>query len=322
MGCRQNIKDQDQITRIREAMQPLSTCDNGRYPEPIVDYFKCYGLDIENRLPDVEHFFGTFESNGYTLAGHIYKPAEHKGTVILLHGYLNHCVQLRHLIGFLVESGFAVAAFDLPGHGLSEGRRAAIEDFSQYSQALADFSAEVNEHTDGPYHVIGFSAGGSAVIDALFVNQPDSFTKVLLVAPLVHCVAWGPSKAGTKIFGGFVESVPRAARKESSDRQYLEFVKTDPLQIKTVPLEWVRALHAWNDKIANLPGSPTQIKVIQGTKDTTVDWKFNVEFIREKFNNAEVVLIEDGRHELLNESVDIRTKVFSEIGNYLSKNTK
>ncbi len=319
MDCRQHIENQDQIINIREAMQPLSVSDNGQHPDLVVDYFKCYGLDIENDFPDVEHVFGTFESDGYTLAGHIYKPAEYKGTVFVLHGYLNHCTQLKHLIRFLIESGFAVAAFDLPGHGLSTGKRAAIEDFSQYSQALTDFVDAANKHIEGPYHLIGFSTGGSAAIDCLFVNRGNDFDKVILVAPLVHCVGWGPSRAGSKIFGTFVKSVPRVDRNESSDRQYLEFVKTDPMQIRKVPLEWVSALHAWNDKIADLPSCPAKAKVIQGTKDTTVDWKFNVEFIREKFRNADVSLIEDGRHELLNESVDIRKKVFSEIGSYLGK---
>ena len=301
-------------------MQPLSISTNGQYPDLVVDYFRYYGLDIENDFPAVDHIFGTFESDGYTLSGHIYKPAEYKGTVLVLHGYLNHCVQQKHLIRFLIESGYAVAAFDLPGHGLSTDTRGAIEDFSQYSRALTTFTDVVSKQVDGPYHVIGFSAGGSAVIDALFDNEGRSFDKVLLVAPLVHCVAWGPSKAGSKIFGAFVESVPRVARRESSDRQYLRFVKTDPMQVRRVPLEWIRALHAWNDKIADLPSCPAEVEVIQGTKDTTVDWKFNVEFIREKFSNAEVILIEDGRHELLNESTDIRKKVFSEISSYLSKN--
>ena len=202
---------------------------------------------------------------------------------------------------------------------LSTGRRAAIEDFSQYSQVLTNFRDVANKHIEGPYHLIGFSAGGSAAIDDLFVNQRNNLDKVILVAPLVHCVAWGPSKAGSKIFGAFVESVPRVARRESSDRQYLRFVKTDPMQVRRVPLEWIRALHAWNDKIADLPSCPAKVKVIQGTNDTTVDWKFNVEFIREKFSNAEVILIENGRHELLNESVDIRKKIFSEIGSCLGK---
>ena len=319
MGCRHNTEYQGQIVEVRKITQPLSISNNGQHPDLIVDYFRYYGLDIENDFPAIDHFFGTFESDGYTLYGHIYKPAEYKGTVLVLHGYLNHCVQLKHLIRYLIESGFAVAAFDLPGQGLSTGARAGIEDFSQYSQALTSFANVITNFAHGPYHLIGFSTGGSAVINVLLDHEESGFDKVLLVSPLVRCVAWGPSKFGSKLFGGIVESVPRMTHKESSDKQYLEFVEKDPMQIKRVPLEWVRALHAWNDKIADLPSCPAEVEVIQGTKDTTVDWKFNIEFIQEHFSNAEVSLIEEGRHELLNESVEIRKKVFSEIGSYLAQ---
>ena len=319
VSCGHNASDPEQAVKIREVTHPLSVSGNGQYADLVVDYFKYYSLDLENDFPDIEHVFGTFESDGYTLAGHIYKPRKYKGSVFVLHGYLNHSGQLKNLIRFLIESGYGVGVFDLPGHGLSTGSRAAIGDFSEYSRALSNFVDVANKHIEGPYHLIGFSTGGSAAIDVLSANQGDKFAKVVLVAPLVRSVGWGPSKVGTKIFGAFVDSVPRMARKESSDTEYLEFVKRDPLQAKQVPLEWVRALHGWNDKIAELPNNRTKVKVIQGTNDTTVDWKFNIEFIKEHFSNAEVVLIEDGGHELLNESVDIRHKVLSEIGNYLGE---
>lgn len=321
MGCRPCNNNQELMAANADAIQSLADCQPNRYSDQVATYLCDYGLDTENRVSGLEHYFGTFQSGLYTLAGHIYVPSEPRGTVFLLHGYLNHCVQLRHLIEFLAENGYAVAAFDLPGHGHSSGEPGAIEDFSEYSQALSDFADVVSRRSPGPYHVIGFSTGGSAVIDSLLVRQSDSFQRVILVSPLVRCIAWEPSRLGSKIFGSFVKSVPRAVRKESSDRQYIKFIKTDPLQVKSVPMEWVNALHAWNDRIAEAPACPAKIKVIQGNRDTTVDWKHNIEFIRRKFPNAEVVLIEPGRHELLNESPDIRTEVFDQIDDYLSNNT-
>ena len=86
-----------------------------------------------------------------------------------------------------------------------------------------------------------------------------------------------------------------------------------------IPLKWVKALYEWNDRIEHLNPDKKSIKVIQGTKDTTVEWKFNINFIRSKFSDADVSLIENGKHELLNESELIRKKVFSKINNYLQK---
>ena len=59
------------------------------------------------------------------------------------------------------------------------------------------------------------------------------------------------------------------------------------------------------------------IKVLQGTGDTTVDWKFNLSFIMVKFPNADVCLIENGDHHLMNESLPMRAEVISLVLDYL-----
>jgi alpha-beta hydrolase superfamily lysophospholipase len=109
-------------------------------------------------------------------------------------------------------------------------------------------------------------------------------------------------------------------RENSSDKEFLEFNRSrDFLHLQTVPLKWVEALHDWNDRITDLPACEAKIKVIQGTSDTTVDWKFNIEFIREKFSNAQITIIEGARHELFNESAEIRKQIFSKISSYLAE---
>ena len=207
------------IVKVREVIKPLDDF-SGEYPDSVIDYFKFYGLDFDSN--DVEHIFGTFESDGQILAGHIFEPKQYKATVFVLHGYLNHCAQLKHLIRYLIEAGFAVVTFDLPGHGLSGGPRGEIEDFSQYRTALCDFVSVVSEGLDGPYHVIGFSTGASAVLDYLFNSENNVFDSLVLAAPLVHCAAWEQSKAGFKLYSPFADAVPRMPRKESSDAQFLE----------------------------------------------------------------------------------------------------
>lgn len=317
IGCCRNMENQ--FTNIGEHLTPLAMADGGNYPARVNDYFKFYGLDIDAN--NVEHIFGTFESGGYTLAGHIYKPAKYKATVFIAHGYFNHCGQLNHLIENLLKNDFAVACFDLPGHGLSSGPRCSIENFSEYSKALIDFTKATTTRVNGPYHFIGHSTGAVAYIDYALKNKDNVFDKVVLAAPLVHCVGWEPSKIGCNEKLQFIKSIPRVFRKNSSDADFLNFVKNiDPLQSKTMPLQWTRALHIWNDKIANLPPCEKELKIIQGTSDTTVDWQFNMKFLETKFTQVHVYMIENANHELFNESSDMRSDVFSLIIDYLNNN--
>jgi len=303
------------IVKVKDVLEPLGGFD-GEYPDAVIRYFKYYGLDFG--ADDIEHIFGTIESDNIKLAGHIYKPAEYKAAVVVMHGYFDHCGQLNLLIEYLLEKGYAVAAFDLPGHGLSGGKRGAIEDFDQYSRAMIDFTDMAKEQLDGPYYFIGHSTGAAAMVNYLLTGGEAVFDKIILTAPLVHCSGWEQSKISYNEKIQFVKSVPRMFRKNSSDAAFLDFVKNrDPLQARTIPLNWVRALHKWNDKICDLPGGEKRIKIIQGTSDETIDWQYNIKFLEGKFSNIQISMIEGANHELYNESADIRKKVFSQITGYL-----
>ena len=308
--------------RMRAEMRPLAEGDG--YFADTADYLRFYGFDCtkERHGQDVhatECRIGTFESEGKKLAAYIFKPAQYKATVIILHGYLNHSGLMRRTADHLLGQGYAVAMFDLPGHGLSEGKRAAIEDFSQYGCAVSDFLAVIKNDVHGPYHIVAHSTGASAVMENLFTNGEDSFGKVVLVSPLVRCGFWRPVQAVRWMFGP-CGAVPRIFVKNSSDWQYLLFILfKDPLQARTVSVKWLRAMHRWDKRAAQYPSLPRQVKIIQGSRDMTVDWRYNIGFIRGKFAKVDVTMIKGGDHELLNESEAIRSKVYEYISKYLQE---
>lgn len=301
-----------------ESGRPIMMFDADSQFDSIESYLRFYGLDFEGK--GIEHQFLGFKSNGYRLAGHVFVPDGYKATVFLLHGFVCHCGLLGHLIEYLTGHQFAVACFDLPGHGLSGGQRAEIDDFSQYSEALRDFAGEVIPRLHGPYHIIGYSLGGATVLDYLFAGKNDIFDKVILAGPLVHCIFYRLLKLGFRLCRPFKKDVRRLFRNNSSDKEFLEFVKTkDPLLTTRVPLKWPRAFYAWNDRILSAQPCDRAIKLIQGIGDTTVDWRFNIKFLESKFSDVEVSLIKHCGHEMFNEAVDIRNEVFSQISNWLGR---
>jgi alpha-beta hydrolase superfamily lysophospholipase len=66
-----------------------------------------------------------------------------------------------------------------------------------------------------------------------------------------------------------------------------------------------------------LPGIIYVPLVVQGQEDKTVDWQYNMPVVKEKFNSAKFFYIKNGRHQLVNESEEIRRLMFSAMDVYL-----
>jgi alpha-beta hydrolase superfamily lysophospholipase len=310
-----NVTLQSQIKDVQKTLAPLVLDSVPVYSEAQKAYFRYYGLHIDG----AEHFFGTFKSQGKVIAAHVFKPSESKGTVLVVHGYYDHAGIMSKLIKGIVGYGYTVAVYDQPGHGLSSGERASIEDFSEYSIVFMDFVKICKEGLDGPHHVVAHSMGCTAIVDYLLVTKGGDLDKVLFLAPLIRSAHWGLSGLGQGLSEGLIEYVPRKFRKNSSDKEFLAFMKKDPLQAKRVPINWVGALRTWNDRAEKYGLSEKAVNVLQGTRDTTVDASHNMKFLKKKFSRAKITYIEGAGHQLMNESPKFRTKVFQQISTFLAE---
>ncbi len=300
--------------QVREALPPLSASRQTPPSAAVTAYFKYYGLDIAG----FDHRFGTFQSGPFTLAAHLFTPARPRGTVLLLHGYLDHSGTHTKAIRHLLEQGFAVAAYDLPGHGLSSGTRADIRDFSDYSTAFVDFLRLCRESMPPPYHVVAHSTGAAIVSSALLANPDIALDQVVLLAPLVRSAFWHLSTVAAAVFDPFIDEIPRVFRNNSSDPTFIDFTRRDPLQPNRTTIDWLQAIAAWNKRVKTYPPSPKAIVIIQGDEDSIIDWDYNLAFLKEKFPNARVEMIATGQHQLLDESPALRRHVLDLIDAALS----
>ncbi len=239
---------------FRDLRQSLGSIET----EPIrMDEIECDGLKEYLRFyslwpaDDVFYRGGVFESNGFTLSGHIFSPSkETRRIVILHHGYLHHVAQFRNLLAVLLDAGFAVAMYDMPGHGLSSAVLGDIEDFDMYSNVLSDFIALAKGDVYDRVNLTGISLGGAVTFDYLRRFGSEGIEKVILAAPLVRCRDWTWTKIGMGLAGLFVKYVPRLKNTESSDEEFIDFNNNkDGLAIKRVPLNWVKSMHRWEKKM-------------------------------------------------------------------------
>lgn len=292
----------------------MSPFDPEAPPDPALrDYAVRYGLMVDG----VVHRAGSFRSSGLRLAGHLFRPADGSATTsaVVVHGYFDHTAVMAPLIHFLLRRGMRVAAFDLPGHGLSEGRRAAIDDFARYGDALADWLAVVGPALTPPSRVvlIGHSTGGAAIIDYIRRYPDPPVAGVILAAPLVRPVHWAFSRRAAGLLHPLIETVPRFFRKSSSDPEFQSFIRSDPLQPRKIPLVWLRALSGWVPRLDDCAWPSLPVWVVQGTADGVVDWRYNLDFLSRKIPGIEVRRIPGARHHLFNERAELRRKALEAV---------
>ncbi|MCB1842834.1 MAG: hypothetical protein KDI09_07720, partial [Halioglobus sp.] len=58
--------------------------------------------------------------------------------------------------------------------------------------------------------------------------------------------------------------------------------------------------------------------IVQGRRDTTVDWRYNLPFVQALFPASDVVYLADAGHQLANESAEIRQRYLSQVSEFLA----
>ena len=303
-----------QIEQVKKEMKSLDFSQKPVHLSSMIAYFQYYGIHYE----DITHFFGSFNSGGRMIAGHVFIPPNARGTVFLLHGYYDHAGMLKNLIAYCLEKQLAVAVYDLPGHGLSGGERVAINKFSEYVTVLNDFINLSQDYLPRPFHLISHSTGSAISFDYLNNTGEGIFTKIIFLAPLVRSSYWKISGSAYHVVSPFLRRVPRIFNKNSSDDDFLEFVKKDPLQDRHVSLKFVEALFMWNEQIKDYSIITKPVLVIQGDLDKVVDWKYNIPFLKKKIKPIKIKMVNNARHHLVNEKRAIRSKVFNIIDEYFT----
>lgn len=275
-------------------------------------YQSYYGLDIPG-LGDVQRRLGRFRVHDYEVVAQLWRPEQPVASLLILHGYYDHMGLYRHVVEWGLQMGFAVLACDLPGHGLSSGPRASINEFDEYQAVLQGLLREAAKlELPRPWHLLGQSTGAAIVLERL-LSQPQepNLGRSILLAPLVRPRAWGWSRLSYEVMRRFVKQIPRTFSDNSGDPAFLDFVqRSDPLQPDILPTAWVGALSRWIPRIEGATPSSHSPIIVQGEADMTVDWQHNLPVLENKFAAPEILRLPEARHHLVNESEALRRQYF------------
>jgi len=303
---------------------PEKDCDWSK-TELVQAYLNDYDINFAKEFVQVSHGFGRVNAAGFKIATHYWLPENAEGTLVVVHGYYDHVGVFEHPIRFALQHNFAVLAFDLPGHGLSSGEPAAIDSFNQYGDVLAEVLQQSSAIMPKPLYALGQSTGCAVLLNYLwrYANTQASlerFAKIALCSPLVLPRGWRGIHMGRYVYAvlrHFIRQIARKFAKSSHDPEFNQFLKEqDVLQARILALSWVGAMKAWHEMVLHFTPLQNECLIVQGTDDMTVDWRYNLSLLQQKLPNANVVLINDAGHQLVNESDLYRKQVFAAIEKY------
>lgn len=127
-------------------------------------------------------------SNQTNLHLSIWKQAQSKGLVLITHGLGEHGECYGRLINGLREMPLSYAAWDLPGHGRSDGKRGTIRDFTDTTRDLKLVIEKLKSYPEFknlPLVLIGHSMGGLIVCRTLLASPEINPELVILSSPFL-----------------------------------------------------------------------------------------------------------------------------------------
>lgn len=243
-----------------------------------------------------------------------------QGTLVHLHGYYDHGASYPALQRWALKNNLCYVTTDLPGHGLSSGKRASVNSFADYQKMLSSL-VEVLEadRFPRPWLVSGFSTGAAIALE--YQLTAGCFDHTLLLAPLVRPVGWREKLVPWLWLPRLlIRKLPRKFQANSSDTAFLKFVREqDCLQSSYLSLTWVTALGNWIKQIEQSKPCDINALIVQGDADATVDWQYNLKVLYRLLPQAVSIIIDGGGHQLLNEAVKQKTQVFECLDSWLLK---
>lgn len=220
-------------------------------------------------------------SDGIELFARSWRPTTvARGIVVLVHGFKSHSGLYDWPAQQLVQSGLAVYAHDLRGHGLSQGARYHVDHFDDYVRDLEVFVALARARERAvPLFMLGHSAGG--VVACLYALEHQREMAGLISEDLSFELT--PADVALVLLRGVSHLAPHAQLLNlkdedfSRDAAFVARMQRDPLVAHTsgtvqLLAELIRAdrllaenfsriylpllvLHGTDDHVAKLEGS-------------------------------------------------------------------
>ena len=260
---------------------------------------------------EVTNTEGAFDgANGLRLYRQSWLPeGSPRAALIIVHGYAEHSERYTWVGTQLAEAGIAVHAYDLRGHGYSEGPRVLVKSFNEHLDDLSLFLEAVREESgDVPLFMLGHSMGGCIAALYAAVRQPE-IAGLILSGPAVKMPGRALRVVG-KVMGVVARVRPGlgvrtlSASAVSRDSEVVEKYELDPQVYRgKIPAATVAAMGRAIPRI-DLDAHQIRMPVlfIHGTADELCDVAGSQHLYEHISSSDKTLKLYEGLyHEVLNE---------------------
>ncbi|HLZ94454.1 MAG TPA: lysophospholipase [Candidatus Dormibacteraeota bacterium] len=262
--------------------------------------------------------------DGTRLAYRAWPLADAKITLAVVHGLGEHAGRYLDFAVAMATRGIGTFAVDLRGHGQSAGQRGHVDSWTQWTEDISAFVAEVGRQTGGEVVPLGHSFGGAAMLSTVLAGKVPDAKRFIVSSPALRAKVKVPQWKTTL---GSVTSrfVPRLALSNEVDAGTISRIpdvvtayRTDPLVHSKISS---RLYTEWQGATLDVLGRAGEIKVpfliLAGTDDQLIDPSGSEELHRRAAQTSELHLLQGRYHEPFNDLG--RDEVFDIIDRWLGR---
>lgn len=248
-----------------------------------------------------------------------------KHVLCITHGLGEHSGRYEAFAKYLNARSIAVVAFDLRGHGQSQGKRGHAANFeavlSDVEEMLKFARAEYN---DLPMYLYGHSLGGNIVANFVQSMKSTELAGFILSSPFFK-VAFEPPAWKAKLAGAVRSLLPSLTQPtelevDALSRLHEEVKKyqDDPLVHDKISVRLFLESTAFGQKaLDRMEELPINGLVYHGTEDRITSCEASKEFSERNATKVKWYPFEGGYHELHND--ECKDEVYNLVSEFVSR---
>jgi len=232
-----------------------------------------------------------------------------EAVILLIHGLGEHSGRYDEWAKRFTDSGVALMSFDLPGHGLSGGKRGTMPSFTDLYSYFDSILDELHNEFKGiPVILYGHSLGGGMVLHYLIKNAPD-VKGAIVTSPWIRLTEEPPrfkvwlASVSKKLVPDMTQPSGLKTRYLSHDSQVVSAYESDPLVHGLISAGLFASMtSAGNDILQQASGIKTPLLLMHGRDDMITSPSGTIEVAGEA-PSVTLKLWDGAYHEVHNESI-------------------